>query len=344
LASEGFECVEAADGVKALELIRSTPFDLVLLDVEMPQLRGTEVLRRLRDDPPTPNLKVIMASGRVSAEDMSSMLLAGADDFLAKPFSIVQLVARVKSALRLKDAQDRSDGLAHSLLTLNQQLEQNLHARDSDLIDARNALTLAIAELVTYRGIETSAHLHRIQKYVRSLAQEAAHVSSFATQLDQNFIQLLESTAPLHDVGMISLPDHVVLKPGKLSDEERIQMRQHTTIGADILQKIASTHGFNVAFLQMAIDITRHHHERWDGTGYPDRLRDQDIPLAARIVSIVDVYDALRSRRPHKPPLSHAAAVEILTETSPGQFDPALLHVFKSCASRFEDVFKSLPE
>ncbi len=344
LAAEGFECVEAEDGLQAIEMAHASPFDLVLLDVELPHLRGNEVLRQLRDNPPTANLKVIMASGRVSAEDMSEMILAGADDFLVKPYSIMQLMARVKSALRLKDAQDRSDGLAHSLLNLNKQLEENLLSRDSDLIDARNALTLAIAELVANRGVETSAHLHRMQKYVRTLAQEAASIPGLAGQLDQNFIQLLESTAPLHDVGMISLPDHIFLKPGKLSEDERLHMRQHTTIGADILQKIASTHGFTVAFLQMAIDITRHHHERWDGTGYPDRLRDQDIPLAARLVSIADVYDALRSRRPHKPALSHAAAVQVLTETSPGQFDPALLHVFQTCAPAFEGVYRALPD
>lgn len=344
LASEGFECREAADGGQALEMARAMPFDLVLLDVEMPRVRGNEVLRRLRDEPPGPNLKIIMASGRVSTEDLSSMMVAGADDFLAKPFSIVQLIARVKSALRLKDSQDRSDALANSLLKLNSQLEQNLLSRDSDLVDARNALTLAIAELVTYRGIETSAHLRRIQKYVRILAQEAAASGSFAGQLDQNFIQILESTAPLHDVGMIAMPDHIILKPGKLADEERVLMRQHASIGADILQKIVSTHGFTAVFLRMAIDITRHHHERWDGTGYPDRLQAQDIPLAARIVSVTDVYDALRSRRAHKPALSHAAAVEILTQASHGQFDPALLHVFETCAASFEEVFKDHPD
>jgi HD-GYP domain-containing protein (c-di-GMP phosphodiesterase class II) len=143
---------------------------------------------------------------------------------------------------------------------------------------------------------------------------------------------------------MIGLPDYIFLKPGKLSEEERILMATHTTIGSDILQKIARAHGFAAAFLQMAIDITRHHHERWDGKGYPDRLRDQDIPLAARFVSIADVYDALRSRRLHKPALSHAAAVEIILETSQGQFDPMLIQVFKACSTQLDQVFKSNPD
>ena len=344
LTAEGFECEEATDGAEAVEATRARPFDLLLLDIEMPHLRGDAVLRRLRDEPPRPNLKIIMASGRATVEEMSSMLLSGADDFLGKPFSIVQLIARVKAALRLKEAQDRSDVLANSLLALNQQLEQNLRVRDSDLVAARNALTLAIAELVAYRGIETTTHLTRIQNYVRVLAQEAAGIPYFAGKIDANFALMLEGTAPLHDVGMIGLPEYIFLKPGKLTDEERMLMRSHTTIGADILQKVARNHGFAATFLQMAIEITRHHHERWDGRGYPDRLADENIPLSARFVALADVYDALRSRRPHKPALSHSAAVEVITEASHGQFDPSLVHVFKSCHPALEQIFKNHPD
>ena len=344
LSAEGYVCEEAEDGMQAIEAAKAKPFDLLLLDVELPLLRGDDVLRKLRESPPCANLKVIMASGRATVEEMSSMLIAGADDFLAKPFSIVQLIARVKSALRLKDAQDRSDTLAHSLLGVNQQLEQNLRARDSDLIDARNALTLAVAELVAYRGVETTAHLHRIQMFVRVLAEEASTMPFFAGKLDQNFIHMLEGTAPLHDLGMIGLPEYIFLKPGKLSDDERLIMRSHTTIGADILQKIARSHGFAATFLQMATDIARHHHERWDGKGYPDRLCEQDIPLAARFVSVADVYDALRSRRPHKPALSHSSAVEMMTESSHGQFDPVLMQAFQKCAPSMEHIFKTNPD
>ncbi|MSU78737.1 MAG: HD domain-containing protein [Gemmataceae bacterium] len=300
----------------------------------MPRLRGGKVLRRLRDDPPTANLKIIMVSGQASGEGMAELMLAGADDFLTKPFSIVELLARVKSALRIKDSQNRSDSLNHSLLSLNQQLEKNLNLRDSDLVGARKTLTLGLAELVIHRGAYSSSHLHRIQKYVRHLVQEASNSPALAGALNPDFIQILESTAPLHDVGMIGLPDYLYLKPDKLSDEERVLMRQHTVIGANILKKMAQAHGFAFDFLQMAIDISRHHHKRWDGKGYPDRLSAQEIPLAARIVSIADVYDSLRSRRPHNPPLSHVAAVEVMAESSHGQFDPTLLESFRLCAPR----------
>jgi putative two-component system response regulator len=231
-----------------------------------------------------------MFSGRASADEMAQMMSAGADDYLTKPLSIVQLLSRVKAALRLKDAQDRSDLLNRHLLGVNSELERNLTARDSDLVHARNALVLALADLVSCRDTETGAHLTRLQRYCRCLC------------------------------------------------EERILMQTHTTIGADTLQKVARQHGFASAFLHMAVDIARHHHERFDGKGYPDRLAGNDIPLAARIVAIADVYDALRSRRTYKPALSHSASVQIMTEASAGQFDPLLLQAFRRCASQFERV------
>jgi HD-GYP domain-containing protein (c-di-GMP phosphodiesterase class II) len=150
---------------------------------------------------------------------------------------------------------------------------------------------------------------------------------------------MLECCAPLHDIGKLGLPDHILLKPGKLTPDERILMQTHTTIGADTLKEVAKQHGFARVFLQMAIDITRHHHERFDGMGYPDGLAGTSIPLSARIVAIADVYDALRSRRIYKPALSHAATLQLMTEASNGHFDPSLMHVFHRCATLFDKTF-----
>src|SRR5262249_35453088 len=161
---------EAANGVLALEAVQGKRYDLLLLDVDMPQMTGLEVCRQLRAAPPSPHLKIVMFSGRSTSDELAQMLLAGADDYLTKPFSVVQLRARIKSALRLKDAQDRSDLLNHHLLTVNAELEGNLSARDSDLVHARNALVLALAKLVEHRHTETGAHLMRMQRYSRYLA------------------------------------------------------------------------------------------------------------------------------------------------------------------------------
>jgi HD-GYP domain-containing protein (c-di-GMP phosphodiesterase class II) len=140
------------------------------------------------------------------------------------------------------------------------------------------------------------------------------------------------------------LPDRILLKPGKLDDDERLIMQSHTIIGAETLEHVARRHGSAVTFLRMAIDIARHHHERYDGAGYPDRLAGENIPLAARIVAIADVYDALRSRRTHRPGLSHSVALQMMSEVSPGQFDPVLLRAFQRSAEHFERIFRELPE
>jgi response regulator RpfG family c-di-GMP phosphodiesterase len=295
-----------------------------------------------REQPPAPHLKIIMCSGRAGGDELAQILLAGADDFLTKPPSLVQLRARVKAALRLKDAQERSDRTAGQLLAVNRELEEGLSARDSDLVHARNALVLALATLVTHRDHETGAHLKRLQDFSRLLAEAAAALPAFAGQITPEFIEMLACCAPLHDIGKVGLPDHVLLKPGKLEDDERVVMQTHTVIGAQTLDEVARRHNFALAFLEMAADIARHHHERWDGTGYPDGLAGTDIPLAARIVALADVYDALRSRRVYKPALSHVATVQVMTENCPGHFDPALLQVFQRCAHRFEAIFREL--
>jgi response regulator RpfG family c-di-GMP phosphodiesterase/serine/threonine protein kinase len=344
LNSEGMACTEVGCGLSALEAITSAPYDLVLLDVNMPNLSGLEVLKRLREKPPTPHLKVIMFSGMSTSDEMAKMLLNGADDFITKPFSIVQLQCRAQTALRLKDTQDRVELLAKHLLAVNAKLEGSLESRDSDLVHSRSALVLALAKLVEQRNTERSSHLVRLQRYCRCLADKAATLPTFASQIDNNFAEMLECCAPLHDIGRVGLPDHILLKPGKLTDDERILMQAHTTIGADTLNEVARLHGSAMAFLHMAIDITRHHHERFDGTGYPDRLAGSAIPLAARIVAICDVYDALRSRRVYKPALSHAASVQLMTEASPGHFDPALLQAFVACGSEFDRIFTELPD
>jgi response regulator RpfG family c-di-GMP phosphodiesterase len=344
LNAEGIQCEEAADGVVGLEFCRANPFDLVLLDVDMPQMTGTEVLRQLRENPPSPHLKIIMFSGRSTGDDMAQMLMAGADDYLTKPFSLIQLQGRVQSALRLKDAQDRSELLNRHLLSVNSQQEHNLHAQSSGLVQARNALVMTLGKLVEHRDNETGAHLVRLQKYCRSLAEEIGAQPTFAGQIDQNFIEMLECCAPLHDIGKLGLPDHILLKPGKLTTDERILMQTHTTMGADTLTEVAKHHGSALAFLQMAIDITRHHHERFDGMGYPDGLAGSAIPLAARIVAIGDVYDALRSKRVYKPALSHSVALQLMNESSSGHFDPALLQTFNRCHQQFEKIYKDFPD
>jgi response regulator RpfG family c-di-GMP phosphodiesterase len=342
LRGEGLEFEGVPDGIAALRAASAAPFDLVLLDVNMPGLNGVEVLRQLRESPPVPHLKIIMCSGQATPDEMAEMQLAGADDYLTKPFSVIQLQGRVQAALRLKDAQDRSSILNRRLLALNAELEHNLSSLDGSMVQTRNGLMLALARLVEHRERQTGQHLKRMQRYCQCLAEHAAVEPSFGDELNQHFIDALVCCAPLHDIGKVGLPDHLLLKGGQLSLDERILMQAHTLMGADFLKHITEQIGAHAAFLQTAIDIARHHHERYDGTGYPDRLAGSAIPLAARLAAICDVYDALRSRRPFRPALSHQASLQMMTEASPGQFDPALLQVFRRCAGEFDQIFKEL--
>ena len=344
LGADGLVCDEVGAGPDAIAAVTRRAYDLVLLDVDLPGFNGEEVLRRLRQNPPGPHLKVVMFSGTASGDDLSRIMLAGADDFLTKPFSVVQLRARVKSALRLKAAQDRSDLLNRNLLAVNAELENTLLARDGQLVHARNGLVLALAKLVEHRSAETGAHLMRLQRYCRVLAEAAAAQPAFARLLDANFARTLEDCAPLHDIGKAAIADAVMNKPGPLTPEERRVMQTHTTIGADTLRAVARQHPFAVGFLQMAIDIARSHHEKWDGSGYPDRLSGEEIPLAARLLAVGDVYDALRAKRVYKAGLSHAETVGIMLDDSPGHFDPALLDVFRRNADRFDRVFREFSE
>jgi putative two-component system response regulator len=344
LMGDGRTCDEAPDAETALTLVKQKPYDLILTDVNMSGITGFELTRQLRASPTVQHQKVLMFSGAATSDELAKMLSVGADDFLIKPLSIVTLQGPVLSALRMKDLQDRGDLLNLRLHAVNEELERNLNTKEGDLVHARNALVLALARLVEHRDGQPGARLTRMQQYCRAMAVEASTTPGYAGQINDTFIEMVVCCAPLHDIGKIGLPDHILLKPGKLSPEERMAMQTHTTVGADTLKQVAESHGAAMGFLYMAAEIARHHHERWDGAGYPDRLKGNDIPLPARLVAICDVYDALRSRRAHKPALAHPAALQLMSETCTGQFDPGLFGVFLRCGEEFERVFRQNPD
>jgi response regulator RpfG family c-di-GMP phosphodiesterase/tRNA A-37 threonylcarbamoyl transferase component Bud32 len=341
---EHFECQQAVHGAESLRMAADKPFDLVLLDIDMPGISGTEVLRRLRQNPPCNYLKIIMMSGGITPDEMSELLAIGADDYLTKPLSRHQLIARVKAALLHKAAQDRSEVLNQQLLHMNTELECTLSARNSDLAVSRNAVVFALAKIVESRSNETAEHLTRMTHYASCLAQEARCLPRFEGVLDEPFIKTLESCTILHDIGNVALPDHILRPAGEPDAEDCIMMQSHTTIGAETLKSVAKRDRGAAAFWQMATDIARHHHERFDGKGYPDRLSGNDIPLAARIVALADAYDDLRTAGVNGLALSHNAAIEILLEGSRGRFDPLLLQAFHVSAPEFERIYRTYPD
>jgi response regulator RpfG family c-di-GMP phosphodiesterase len=197
-----------------------------------------------------------------------------------------------------------------------------------------------MAKVAELRGLETGPHLLRMQQYLRVLAEEAMTLPAFAPVIDAPYVRMLERCVLLHDIGKVAIPDHVLLKPGKLDPEERSIMESHTVLGANLLEAVGRQHGACLALLSMAIDVARSHHERYDGEGYPDGLQGEAIPLSARIVAVADGYDAMRSKLVYKPGLSHAAARRLLLASDQGQFDPALLVAFRNCEESFKQIFE----
>ena len=199
-----------------------------------------------------------------------------------------------------------------------------------------------MAKMAESRDGETSGHLRRLQRYTRCLAEQVATEGSWAGIVNAAFLEQLERCVPLHDIGKMGLPESILIKPGKLTDEERKLMETHTLIGDRILLSLAEEHGESLGFLGTASAIVRHHHERYDGDGYPDNLRGTAIPAAARLVALADVYDALRRRRFHKSALAHAEAAEIILNGSPGHFDPSVLRAFALRQQDFERIYQEI--
>jgi response regulator RpfG family c-di-GMP phosphodiesterase len=338
------ECTEAADGAAAVAVARRTSFDLVLLDLNLPDLDGYEVSRQLREQSRDPHLKILVASGRGDPDELSEALRQGADDYIAKPYQPRQLAAKVRHALRLREAQRRGDRLAEQLRNANRQLQESLAARDGDVRQAHDALLFTMGKMAESRDGETPGHLRRLQAYAGALGRQAATERPWDGLVDDRFLEVLDRCTPLHDIGKIGLPEDVLMKPGALTPSERLLVETHPLIGDRILEALGREHGAALEFLGVARSIVRCHHERWDGKGYPDRLSGEAIPAAARLVAVADVYDALRRRRSHKPALDHLTAVRIISKESSGQFDPSLVRAFVACEGEFERIFREASE
>ena len=256
-------------------------------------------------------------------------------------------MARPADALQKRSDRTRRTQLANQIneTNINAELERSLRARDSQQVDARNALVFALAKIVESRTHETSAHLTRLTQFVTTLARKARHAPRLAAALDKPFLQTLEACTLLHDIGNVAMPDHILRCPGgRLDAEDVIILQAHTTIGAETLQTVAKRDRSAAVFWHMAMEIARHHHEHFDGSGYPDHLAGNDIPLAARLVALADAYDTLRTGSALGIALSHNAAVAMILEGSSGRFDPLLVRAFQQCEADFDNVFRNCPD
>ncbi|GAB4448903.1 MAG: two-component system response regulator [Rhodocyclaceae bacterium] len=322
----------ATNGEKALRIAADEPQpDLILLDIMMPGMDGYEVCRRLKAGPRTAGIPVIFLTARSDIEDEQAGFDAGAVDYITKPVSPPIVMARVRTHLALKQAADL-------LRDQNAWLEAEVRRRMRELSAVQDATILAMASLAETRDLETGNHIRRTQNYVRELASALRSHPRFSAYLTDARIELLCKSAPLHDIGKVGIPDRILLKPGRLTPEEFEIMKRHTTLGAEAIEGAEGMLGTPESFLACAREIARWHQEQWDGSGYPDGLSGEAIPIPARLMAVADVYDALISRRVYKPALPHEAAVAQILAGRGSHFDPDVVDAFAGLAERFREI------
>jgi putative two-component system response regulator len=319
-------------GARALAAAASPPRpDLILLDVMMPEMDGWEVLAALRAEPLTRDIPVIFVTALAEAVDEERGLAAGAVDYIAKPYRAQVVLARVRTQLELKRVRDL-------LADHNAFLESEVARRVADLARAEEATIHALARLAETRDPETGNHLLRTQNYMRTLGEVLAPHPRFAASLDRRSIDLIARSATLHDIGKVGIPDHILLKPGPLTADEWAIMKTHAALGAEAMERVEHDVSGPIEFLVHGKQIARHHHERWSGGGYPDGLAGEAIPLAARMMAVADVFDALISRRPYKAPVPLPRVNEMLARERGRHFDPDVLDGFLAAWDRMTDI------
>jgi putative two-component system response regulator len=316
LAPQGYEVVSAASGEEALQKLAQNPVDLILLDVMMPGMDGFEVTRRIRKDPLHRLLPIILVTALRETEDRVKGIEAGCDDFLSKPVDKVELLARVRSLLKVKAYNDL-------LSNYRAELESEVIKRTAELKQAFEKIKSASLETIyrlsmasEYKNDDSGAHIKRMSLYSAAIARKMG--------LDEKTVETILYAAPMNDLGKIGIPDAILMKTSKLDGLEWEIMKLHTVIGAKILE------GSDAEFIRMGATIALSHHEKWDGSGYPYRMKGSEIPVAARVAAVADVFDALTSKRPYRKPFPTAEALDIIREGSESHFDPDTVAAFFS--------------
>jgi putative two-component system response regulator len=330
LVPHGYEIIRAVNGEDALDKLSGNQIDLILLDIMMPGMDGFEVTRRVRQSKKNHLLPVILVTALWETEDRIKGIEAGCDDFISKPIDKLELLARIRSLLKVKDYNDL-------MLNYRTELESEVTARTEQLNQALLRLKTTSLDTIyrlsmasEYKDEDTGAHIKRMSRYSAAVARRMG--------LDENIIETILYAAPMHDLGKIGIPDQILMKPGKLDLAEWKIMKMHTVIGAKILQ------GSDAEFIKLGESIALSHHEKWDGSGYPNGDKGLEIPIAGRIVAIADVFDALTSKRPYKEPFSIEKSLAIVKEERGTHFDPNVVDAFFDIQDEILNIKKQYSE
>jgi putative two-component system response regulator len=326
LLSDEYEVLVAKNGYQAIKRAQGiTRPDLILMDILMPNMNGYEVCQQLKNNSLTRKIPVIFLTAKSEEQDELKGFELGAVDYITKPISPPLLKSRVNTHIALSKQRFA--------------LEQLVQERTQEIEQTKDSLVFSMGAMAELRDKETSNHLKRTEEFVKLLANGLAQTSEYKNLLDLGTIRAMHRAAPLHDIGKVGVPDRILQKESALDEEERTEMRKHTLYGRQLIEQ-AESHIGHTPFIRIVKEIAYSHHERWDGSGYPEGLNGDQIPLSARLMAVADVYDALASRRYYKEAIDHEEVVKEIKRNSGSHFDPKVVEVFLMKQHQFDQVFQ----
>jgi len=333
----GYKARPVPNGKLALQAARNAPPDLILLDINMPDINGYEVCRQLKADPALADIPVIFLSALQEMNDKVTAFEAGGVDYVTKPFQLLEMQARITAHLKIRTLTAALEGHNRNLRELVDAQVREIVATKDEVSRAHLATIMALSKLAEARDDDTGQHIDRTRSFCKLLAQTLHRRGVGAGVIDDAFVENIFHSAPLHDIGKVAIPDHILLKPGRLTDDEFAIMKTHTTVGARTLHEVLQRHQTN-KLIEMGVEIAHAHHEKWDGSGYPRGLAGAEIPWSARIMAVADVYDALTSQRRYKQAFSHEESCAIIYKGCGTQFDPVVIEAFTELEAEFRET------
>lgn len=337
ILEQDYKVIPLPSGEKALEVLKKNIIvpDLILLDIDMPGITGFDVVRELKKDIVLQQIPVILLSAYNDGKMIHEGIELGVDDYVTKPFSTPLLIKRIELHLGISKNRKMLARFQNTARLLEQE-------KAALLVELQHSIIEIIGDLIQKRDNYTGEHATRVEQYMKILLN-ALIEEGICENIQPEEVDLLAQSSRLHDVGKIAIPDRILLKENKLDEEEVAIMRTHTTVGADAILKSMEQYKDSL-FLQNSLDMTKYHHEKWNGEGYPEGRKGEQIPFIARALAVVDVYDALRSKRVYKEPLPHEVAVEEIRKGAGVHFDPKIVAVFQKVHEKFDETFNEFNE